>query len=87
MTANGSVVTWVRGPDGGDCSKAKAYLTSSVEFIYSHSEGNDLAFAAVKDDHTIVVWGYEIIGSGAAKMVCESVGLDPKAAIIISGEK
>ena len=62
LTGEGEVLTFIVGNEGerygGDISRVRDHLNSGVRQIYSSGRG----FAAVKNDETIVHWGF--YGSG-----------------------
>ncbi|MBV7314122.1 Ig-like domain-containing protein [Shewanella sp. NIFS-20-20] len=61
LEADGTVVTWGDGIDGGDSTAVASQLTQ-VKQIY----GNRYAFAALKHDGSIVAWGRSTDGGDAS---------------------
>jgi alpha-tubulin suppressor-like RCC1 family protein len=66
LKANGALVAWGSGANGGDTTVVSGHLTSGVDKVYATIS----AFAALKDDGSVVVWGDPhrggtIIGAGS----------------------
>jgi hypothetical protein len=58
LKADGSVVTWGYGGNGGNSTSVSGNLSSNVTAVYS----TDSAFAALKADGSVVTWGGSITG-------------------------
>jgi hypothetical protein len=78
ITLNAQVVTWGQGVHGGDSSSVASELSSGVSTIYS----NRYAFAALKDDGSVVTWGssydptdgsYSVISEGDLSSVASEL--------------
>ena len=58
LTINAQVVTWGNSSYGGDSSSVALELSNGVVEIYSSS----MAFAALKNDGSVVTWGGDTWG-------------------------
>merc|ERR1711879_811147 len=64
LKADASVITWGSKECGGDSSLVRSQLLDGVQCLRS----TDTAFAAVKKDGTVVLWGLEDNLEAARKM-------------------
>ena len=77
---DGSVVTWGSDMAGGDSSSVSAALSANVTRVYgSGSEYRETgkwtlsgsAFAAVKQDGSVVTWGSDVAGGDSSSVIAE----------------
>ena len=64
VKADGSVVTWGFGPNGGDSSAAASQLNGEIDVAKIYS--NDSAFAALRVDGSVVTWGNTDAGGNSS---------------------
>lgn len=93
IRANGSVVTWGTAANGGDSSSIASQLNGTIRVVdvvpgncsYLFCDCNYGAFAALREDGSVITWGWSTLGGNSSSVAADLNGAVKVTAITKNG--